>query len=95
MSLISCPSRLQFKQDQLVDQHIGAKITDLHPSEPDRDGNLLVDFESLTAECDRQRVFINRLQKSVAELIINFIKCTDDRVRQIGMKKLLIGHIAI
>ncbi len=71
----------EFQNDRVLHDEIGAKVPDLSTVQPDGNACLLIHPKVADPESVRKCLLIHRLNESVAELVVDLVKRTDDTAR--------------
>src|SRR5207248_149942 len=80
MRRIESSCSFQLQEHTILNQHVRCEVTNRLPAKPNRNLNLSTDFQIERIQCDLKRSLVHRFQKSVAQLIVDFIEDPNDLV---------------
>jgi hypothetical protein len=69
----------------MIDEKVGAKLTDLLLMEPHRDGDLPFEENTALRERNRKTLFVNAFEEAVAEFVVDAEENADELLSQLRM----------
>ena len=79
--------RLAFYDHFVIDKHVQPLPSHLFAFVEDADENLPGDVMASPAQFKFQRPHVDRFEKAVPELVVNFVKGTDNRSRELRVQQ--------